>query len=414
MTEGTLGDDGVRDVGPAELDRAVEHGRLGHHGKGRIAMSDQDAFARILASLYGAMLDDTRWPATSALIDEACGITGNALLVGEGPPDDIRVLPVGLYYRGQRREDLERDYVENYHPIDERVPRFRQLPDSLLVHVPDLYTAEELKTSPTYNEITLRSHYQDGLNVRLDGPDASHIAWGLGDPVASDGWGSSEIAMVQALLPHIRQFIRVRQALVRAEAHGTTVTALLDNSRIGVLHLDRRGKIIEVNDRARSILRHGDGLSDRDGVLGALNPYDQLHLEGLVAGTLPTAAVTVSGSMLLARPSGLPPFVVHVKPVGVHQPDYGARHIAALALIVEPGSQPRIDPGLVARTLGLTPMESRVAVWLAEGKSVRDIARETKLTEGAIYWHLKQIYQRLPVSRQVDLVRLVLSSAEFG
>ena len=205
MTEGTLGDDGVRDVGPAELDRAVEHGRLGHHGKGRIAMSDQDAFARILALLYGAMLDDTRWPATSALIDEACGITGNALLVGEGPQDDIRVLPVGLYYRGQRREDLERDYVENYHPIDERVPRFRQLPDSLLVHVPDLYTAEELKTSPTYNEITLRSHYQDGLNVRLDGPDASHIAWGLGDPVASDGWGSSEIAMVQALLPHIRQ-----------------------------------------------------------------------------------------------------------------------------------------------------------------------------------------------------------------
>ena len=52
------------------------------------------------------MLDDTRWPATSALIDEACGVTGNALLVGEGPEDDIRVLFVGLYYRGQRRLDL--------------------------------------------------------------------------------------------------------------------------------------------------------------------------------------------------------------------------------------------------------------------------------------------------------------------
>ena len=167
------------------------------------------------------------------------------------------------------------------------------------------------------------------------------MTWGLGDPVASDGWGSSEIAMVQALLPHIRQFIRVRQALVRAEAHGTTVTALLDNPRIGVLHLDRRGKIIEVNDRARSILRHGDGLSDRDGVLDALNPDDQLHLEGLVDGALPTAAVTVSGSMLLARPSGLPPFVLHVKPVGVPQPDYGARHVAALVLLVEPGSHPR-------------------------------------------------------------------------
>ena len=376
-------------------------------------MSNQDTYERTLALLYDAMLDDTHWPATSALIDEACGITGNALLVGEGPPDDIRVLFVGLYYRGQRCSDLEREYLELYHPIDEAIPRVRQLPDSHLVPIKDLYTAEELKTSRTYNEAFRRAKYQDGLNVRLDGPGGSRVTWSLGDPVASDGWGSSEIAMVQALLPHIRQFIRVRQALVRAEAHGTTVTALLDNPRIGVLHLDRRGKIIEVNDRARSILRHGDGLSDRDGVLGALNPDDQLHLEGLVAGALPTAAVAVSGSMLLARPSGLPPFVLRVKPVGVHQPDYGARHIAALALIVEPGSQRRIDPGLVARTLGLTPMESRVAVWLAEGKSVRDMAEATGSTQGSIYWHLKQIYQKQPVSRQADLVRLVLSIAEF-
>ena len=376
-------------------------------------MSNQGTYERTLALLYDAMLDDTHWPATSALIDEACGIAGNALLVGEGPPDDIRILFVGLYYRGQRRPDLEREYLEVYHPINECIPRLRQLPAGHLVHFKDLLTAEELKTSRTYNELFLRGKYQHGLNVLLDGPGGSRMTWGLGDPVASDGWGSSEIAMVQALLPHIRQFIRVRQALVRAEAHGTTVTALLDNPRIGVLHLDQRGKIIEVNDRARSILRHGDGLSDRDGVLGALNPDDQLHLEGLVAGALPTAAVTVSGSMLLARPSGLPPFVVHVKPVGVPQPDYGARHVAALVLLVEPGSQPRIDPGLVARTLGLTPMESRVAVWLAEGKSVREMAEATGRTQGSIYWHLKQIYQKQPVSRQADLVRLVLSIAEF-
>ena len=95
------------------------------------------------------------------------------------------------------------------------------------------------------------------------------------------------------------------------------------------------------------------------------------------------------------------------------QPDYGAQPVAALVLIVEPGRHHRIDPGLVARTLRLTPAESQVAVSLAEGKSVHDIANVTGLTEGAIYWHLKQIYQKLPISRQVDLVRLVLSIAEF-
>ena len=378
-------------------------------------MSDHDAFERILASLHEAMLDDVHWPATTALIDETCGLTSNVLLVGEGPKDDIRVLTVGLYWRGQRQEDLEREYLEVYHPIDERVPRLRQLPDSRLVPIADLYTAEELKTSPTYNEILPRTNYQHGLNVRLDGPDRSHMTWALGDPVGSAGWGASQIAMITKLLPHIRQFIRVRQTLVRAETRDTTVTALLDNPRIGVLQLDRRGQIIEVNDRARRLLRDGDGVSDREGVLRAREAADQRRFETLVASALPASgAVAVSGSMLLRRAFGAPPFVVHVKPVAVPQPDYGARYIAALILIIEPRSQHRVDPDLVARTLGLTPMESRVAVWLAEGKSVRDMAEATGRTPGSLYWHLKQIYQKQPISRQADLVRLVLSLTEFG
>ena len=112
-------------------------------------MSDEDVCQRVMASLSDAKLDDTHWPATPALIDEACGITGNCLAVGEGPGDDLRDLCVGLYYRGQRREDLEREYLEDYYPTDERIPRARQLPDSRLVRITDLYTAEELKTSPT-------------------------------------------------------------------------------------------------------------------------------------------------------------------------------------------------------------------------------------------------------------------------
>ncbi len=378
-------------------------------------MSDQDAFKHIMASLYDAMLDDARWPVASALIDEACGLTGNSLMVGEGPKDDVRVLFVGGYHRGQRREDLEQEYLENYHPADERVPRFRQLLDSRLVHVRDLYTAEELKTSPTYNEMLLWVGQQNSLNVRLDGPDGSHITYGLGDPVDSDGWGSSRIAMVTGLLPHIRQFVRVRQALVRAEARTTTVTALLDNPRIGVIHLDRRGRIMEVNDRASSILRHGDGLSDRDGTLRARAPADQVRLDRLVGDALPASdAAAVSGSMLLRRSPALPPFAVHVRPLGVPQPDYGARHVAALVLIVEPGRRHRVDPALVARTLELTPAQTQVAVWLAEGKSVRDMAAATGHTEGTIYWHLNQIYQKQSISRQADLVQLVLSLAELG
>ena len=361
------------------------------------------------------MLDDARWAATSALIDEACGTTGNALMVGEGPRGRIRALFVGFYHRGQRRKDLEREYLGVYHPIDERVPRVRKLPDSRIVHVTSVYTAEELKTSPTYNEMLLRARQQDSLAVRMDGPDGSHMAWALGDPAASGGWEASQIAMIRGLLPHIRQFVRVRQALVRAKARTTTVTALLDNARIGVLHLDRCGRILAANDRASDILRQGDALSDKEGVLRASERADQQRLSRLVANALPEpGSVPVSGSMPLHRTDTLPRYVVHVKPVIVPQPDYGARQVAVLVLVVGLGRPHQIDPDVVAATLGLTPGESKVAVWLAEGKSVREMADATGRTPSAINWHLRQIYQKLLISRQADLVRLVLAVAEFG
>ena len=378
-------------------------------------MSGHDAFERTVAAICDAMLDDARWPAASALIDEACGIKGNDLFLGEGPEGDVRNLFVGIYQRGQRREDLEREYLEHYYPIDECAPRFGEWPVGRPVHTRDLYTAEELKRSPAYNEALPKGGCQDGLRARLDRSDSSRIAWNIGDPVDADGWGTSRITMVTRLLPHVRQFVCIRQALVRAEARSATVTGLLDNPRVGVLHLDRRGQVLEANDRGRGILRRGDGLSDRDGTLRARVPDDQARFERLLGEALPASnAPVVGGSMLLRRSSLLPPFVVHVKPVAFPQPDYGARHVAALVLLAEPGNHHRIDPETVATTLDLTPGETQVAVWLAEGRSVRAMAEATGRTEGAIYRHLKHIYRKQSISRQADLVRLVLSLAEQG
>ena len=48
--------------------------------------------------------------------------------------------------------------------------------------------------------------------------------------------------------------------------------------------------------------------------------------------------------------------------------------MAALALIVDPAAQARVEPALVQRALGLTPAESETAALLAEGRSAPEIA----------------------------------------
>ena len=218
-------------------------------------MSPLDALDRIVRSLHRAMLDDAHWPAASALIDEACGMKGNGLSVSEGSGGDHRVYFAGIYRRGERRRDLEREYFEDFFARDERVPRLRKAPTGQLIHVPDLYTEEERKTSPMYNEGLSRLGSRNGLNVRFDGPDGLRIVWAASDPVTIDGWQPAQLELIRHLLPHVRQFVLVRQALAAADALGASLTGLLDNGRVGVIQLDRSGRVAAANDVARKILR---------------------------------------------------------------------------------------------------------------------------------------------------------------
>ena len=373
-------------------------------------MSQQDAFDSIVAALHETALNDTLWPRTSTLIDEAVGMWGSHLAVESGHTRNDAEFVFGDAYCHGELVEMGRMYANIYFPHDERVQRLLRLPDSRVVHVTHVYTEHELQTSPTYNEFLCRFGAGNGLNLRMDGPDGLHIIWAFTDPDDPHGWRSEQIALIKQLLPHIRQFVRVRQALASAEALGTSLTSLLDNALLGVLFLDRQGTIVETNTRALRILRRGDGVVDRDGVLCARLLTDNAKLQRLLARALPHWSQTASsGSMTVQRPSGKLPLTLHISPV-IHRADFGAQRVAALVLLVDLVERPQIDPTFLATTLGLSPAESRVAAALAAGQSVRDIAVTTHRTQAAVRWHLRHMYVKLGISRQADLVRLVLST----
>ena len=375
-------------------------------------MGEREAFERILASLHEAALDDTHWPTASALIDDALGVHGNCLVYGDANSrEDIRIYYAGFFYHGQRHREWEREYFEVYFPLDERIPRLLQLPDSQLVHMADLFTEEELKTSAVYNDFSTRVHAQNSIDVRMDGPGGSCITWGVNDPVDGNGWSSARLGSMRRLLPHIRQFVSFRQALAGAGALGASLMELLETTGSGIIQLDRRGRIVEVNDRARDLLRTGDGLFDERGFLFARRPEDNDRLQEMLKRALPPFGVRgVGGSMMVGRASVLP-LVLHVNPVDRQESDIRVWPVAALMLVVDPSGRRRIDPAMAGAALGLTGMESRVAVLLAEGMSVSSIAAATDRKESTIRWHVRNMFTKLGLSRQADLVRLLMPLA---
>ena len=258
----------------------------------------------------------------------------------------------------------------------------------------------------------VRGHARNAIHVRLDGPNGSRIVWVVHDPVDGDGWSSAQLDSIRHLLPHIRQVVRVQQTLAGAGALGATLEELLDTTGLGIVQLDGRGRIVAANDRARDVLRTGSGLFDEGGFLYARTPEDDGELQGLLTRALPPfGAQGAGGSTLVRRSAAQPPLVLHVNPVGRQETDLRVWPVAALVVVVDPARGTGIDAGVAAAALGLTGMESRVAVLLAQGMNVREIAAATGRGESTIRSHVKHMFAKHRLSRQADLVRLVLSLA---
>ena len=375
-------------------------------------MNRDDAFELILSSLYDAALDDTRWSLATSLMEEALDAAGNGLSIVEGGDDDVRIHFARFLRRGDSVQDLMREYFTVYHPHDEAMPRARRLPHGRLVYVRDLYTDDELKTSLAYNEGLARLGSQNSLLAQMRGPDGLRIVWAVADPDRSRVWESAQLRLLKRLLPHIHRSVVIRQALARAEALGTGLAGLLDNDRIGLVQLDRGGRVLAANAPALGILRRSDGLLDRNGTLDAWLPADRSRLQRLVGRALPDflGEAPSGGSMTIQRPSGRSRLGLHVMPVGGGMADFGARRVAALVLVVDPARRPRIDAARVAVTLGLTPSEGRMAALLAEGLKVNEIAAAQGWSENYVRWLVQQVYRKLGVSGQAALVRQVLAA----
>ena len=375
-------------------------------------MSDRDQYEHILRAMQGAALGDVQWSAPALLINEVVGTNGNSLGILHGDRSPEAEISFARCCYGSRRRDYEERYLTHFFHRDEAVPRVLGLPDGQLTPIGQMYTEKERKTSPVYNG-SLR--IRKGFCVRLDGVGGSSIAWCIAESTEPGGdWRSTQTRMIERLLPHLRQFVRVRAMLADAGALGSSLGEVLEGDRLGVIQLDRRGDIVAANDRALGLLREGGGLSDRGGFLNAAIPADNDALQRLLARALPPYGGRASaGSVTIGRPAAPTRLVVRVTPVPKREWDFRAHRVAALVLIADPQSRPRIDAGLVAEALNLTPAESQLATLVAAGRAVRDIAAMTGRTEGTVRWHLKRIFRKQGISRQSQLVRRVLSLEGF-
>jgi DNA-binding CsgD family transcriptional regulator len=131
-----------------------------------------------------------------------------------------------------------------------------------------------------------------------------------------------------------------------------------------------------------------------------------IHQAAQIAGGAPFACV--DGAMLISRPSGRRPYVVLASPLRAGQRRVDDRQPAVVVFASDPERTPEFPPARLSRLYGLTPAEAQLALQVAGGHDLREIAATSKRTMNTVRTQLKQVFHKTGVKRQAQLMRLVL------
>jgi DNA-binding CsgD family transcriptional regulator len=214
-------------------------------------------------------------------------------------------------------------------------------------------------------------------------------------------------------MPYLHRPLHVDRLLAEAHVQLAASAEALDRVAHGVLVLSAAGRLLFANRAGQAILTSCDGLTFEGNRLRSTRPQDTATLAAAIAEAVRSTQGEGLGSaavVTLGRPSGRRPLVVAVSPVAARPVLLDIDRPAAVVFVTDPDRAVLPDEALIRQALGLTPAEARLARLLAEGIDLDQAAARLRLTIHTARSRLKAIFHKTGTHRQVELVRLVLTS----
>lgn len=227
-------------------------------------------------------------------------------------------------------------------------------------------------------------------------------------------WGSADtssaaLALLPTLMPHLRRAIVLNEELARSERERQTAVDIIDGYPLGVIVVDTRGHVHLTNAMAKQLLSTAEGLRLEANGLSAFSPHDRDQLAELLRRAS-RAGGSEAGAMLLRRPRCQPPLIAIVtplQPTAAGNPD----SVEAISVYVsDPARPPALTPTHLKRLFHLSPGEASLTAALLQGQRLDEAAASLRISPQTARSRLKQIFNKVGVSRQTELLRTLLSS----
>ena len=211
-------------------------------------------------------------------------------------------------------------------------------------------------------------------------------------------------ALLSNLTPYVAATLRALAARERLHGRATAGMQALARAGLSWIAFDREARLLDLDPGIEEWLRDRTGTTPRRG--------ERLRGLDAPAGQRLAEAIAALGEGMADAPRAIP-LILWENPrlEALMTPSDAFATPAILALCRLPHCAADESAALLARLFGLAPREAELAIALSEGHSIAEAGEAMGLTLETARNYSKQLYAKLGVRGQTQLVRLVLESA---
>lgn len=377
------------------------------------AMPSEEQIARTIDAIYEVALEPSQWTKLLRQIGELVGAAqGSLMLLARG---QSAMTDFGY----DRNEEMMALFNARFRREDRWLEPALKIGPGVALTGQELCPTKAFEQTAYYQECMKPGEVYDCLAVVLEDGRELNAAVSFHRPEFLPPFGADEKKVLTALVPHLRRLVSIHRKLDGCSGVSAFQVEVLNRLSFGVAILSVNGSVMFMNSMAQQIEGDRDGLRFTPRGLAAWHPADDAKLgeaqkRALTIPFIPKSGkITPRGSTLsVRRPSLKRPYTVQVMPLNDHAVSalrvYGGSGPTACITITDPTTKRPDAADILASAYGLTPAEIEVTSKLGHGLPLRDVADELSIAEQTARWHLKNVLAKMDVSRQSELVSLLI------
>ncbi len=389
--------------------RIGQNGQLCTHCMRRVAFPNEPRDRRppmdeVVASIYRAAAGTEAWSHVLSAVTQhldvmACQMIGVSTATGAvlfSHADD------GI------PSEAELDYVRVYHAVDPRVPMLMSAPVGQWLYDEDMFDEQVTVSNAYYRDLLIPFGARYTACAKLIETDGEVLLIGFMSRLGAPSFTGARRQALDTLGFHLREAAGIYQKTRKLLTSSFAGAELLDRMSRPAILLSVGRTVSLMNTAARRNLARGEALSLRRDRLTAVGDEGERQFSSAFDDLLLRIAAGDTSQRRIVRLPGRQGSAASAASLTAFMPRetmYAFGKLPQVLMLVhERTHRSTPDVLLWEAAYALTPAQSRVALAIYRGSTMKEAATQLQIAESTVRTHLNEVYAKTGTLRQGQLV----------